>query len=192
MSLSLPLIAVAASVAGTAVSALGAISSGNAAAAQSRYQSQVASNNAAIAEQNAQYAARAGEAKAQDQGLRERAVRGATLAALASSGVDVNTGSAADVREGVARTGETDIARVRQDAALREYGYRSQSTNFLAEAGLDKAAATNDQAASLYKAGGTLLAGAGALGDPSDKWAALKGLGGGSSGGNPYFAYGST
>lgn len=160
----------AASLAGTAVGAVGAVGAGQAAAAQSRYQSEVARNNQIIANQNAAYAIQAGEAKATDQAMRERAVAGATRAALAASGMDVNSGSAADVEEGQAKTGQLDVERVRSDAALRAYGYRTQATNFAAESQLERVAARNDLTAGFLKAGGTLLSGAGSVGG---KWGSL-------------------
>lgn len=151
------------SIAGTAAGAIGAIGQGQAAAAQANYQAQVARNNAIVAQQNANYAIASGEAKATDEGMKERARAGAVRAALAASGLDVNSGSSADVQEGSARTGQTNIERVRQEAQLRAYGYRSQATNFGAEAGLDRLAASNAQTAGFLKAGGLLFSGASGL-----------------------------
>ncbi len=84
----------------------------------------------------------------------------------------MNTGSAADVRETVARTGQLDVERVRSDATVRAYGYRTQGTSFEAEAGLQRAAAANDATAGFLKAGGLLLSGAGSV--IGSKWDALK------------------
>src|SRR5258707_13693686 len=87
-----------ATIAGTAVSTVGAVSAGRAQAAESRYQAQVAANNAIIANQNANYATAAGEARATDEAMRARAVASATRAALAASADAINSGSAAYVR----------------------------------------------------------------------------------------------
>jgi hypothetical protein len=107
--------------------------------------------------------------------------------------MDVNTGSAADIRETVARTGQLDVERVRSDAALRAYGYRTQASNFAAEVPLERAAAANDETAGFLRAGGTLLSGLGSVGG---KWSALRTNNGVTpglpSGANPYYAYGST
>ena len=152
-----------ATIASTAIGAVGAIGQGQAAAAQANYQAQVARNNAIIANQNANYAISAGEAKAADVGPQERARAGAVRAALAASGLDVNSGSAEQVQEGTQRIGQTNIERERQQAALRAYGYRSQATNFSAEAGLDTLAAKNASEGGFLKAGGLLFSGASGL-----------------------------
>src|SRR5437667_4975506 len=94
----LPLIGIAASVIGTGIGAIGAIQSSRAQAAAANYQSQVAANNAQIAQQNAALAAQTGQAKAEATGLRNREAIAAATAAIAANGVDVNTGSALDVR----------------------------------------------------------------------------------------------
>lgn len=158
---------------GTGISAIGAIGQGQAAADQARYQSQVATNNQIIANQNANYAIAAGEQRATDQAMKERANAGAVRAALAAGGLDVNTGSAADIREGVAETGQQDIERVRQGASLRAYGYRTEATKYGAEAGLDALAAKDASRAGLFKAGGLLFAGASGL--IGSKWGGLGG-----------------
>ncbi len=164
-------IGAAASIIGTGVSAIGAITGAQAQAAQARYSAQVAANNATIAGQNANYAVAAGEAKATDQAMMERARAGAVRAALASHGVDVNTGSAVDVQETGAETGQVDVERQRQEAALRAYGYRTQAVGFTAEQGLETARASSASTAGFLKAGGTLLSGIGSIGG---KWAALQ------------------
>ncbi len=82
----------------------------------------------------------------------------------------MNTGSAVDVQETGAETGQVDVERQRQEAALRAYGYRTQATNFEAEAGLEKARASSAGTAGFLKAGGTLLSGVGSIGG---KWSAL-------------------
>jgi hypothetical protein len=153
-------IAAAASLVGTGVSAIGAISSGNAAAAQANYQSQVAKNNQTIANQNAAYATEAGTVAATDKAMAERAQQGATTAALAASGFDVNSGSAADVRTSQREVGDLNVERVRQQAALTAYGYRTQATGFGATAQLEQASAGFDTTAGYLKAGGSLLSGA--------------------------------
>jgi hypothetical protein len=91
--------------------------------------------------------------------MRNRAQAGATRAALAASGLDVNTGSPEEVQRTQSELGQTDVERVRQQASLQAYGYRTQATSFQAESGLDKAMASFDKTGALFKAGGTLLSG---------------------------------
>lgn len=155
-----PIIGAIGTVAGAGLGALGAINQADAAAANARYQAQVAANNQIIATQNANYATKAGEANAYTTGLKNREKAGAVIAGLASSGLDVNTGSAADVRSGEDTSLYTGVERVRQGAALTAYGYRAQATNYGAEAQLLPIEASQEQSAGLLKAGGLLFAGA--------------------------------
>lgn len=144
---------------GTGISAIGAISAGNAAASQAEYAAQVAKNNQTIAAQNANYAAAAGETKAYNEGLRERQAAGRIRAAIAASGIDVNSGSAAKVQESQAGLGLQDIETVRQNAALQTYGFRTQQQNFAAQSQLDSAQADYDREAGWLKGTAGLLSG---------------------------------
>lgn len=168
-SISLPAItfadvAAGASIVGTGISAIGAISGGNASAGMAAYNAQVARNNQTIAQQNADYAFKAGEARAGDQSLKARAQQGRTVAAIAASGLDVNSGSSVDVRESERELGQLDVERTRQQAALTAYGYRTTASNFGATAGLDEAEGKFASQAGYLKGFGSLLGGASNLG----------------------------
>lgn len=162
---------------GSAVSAVGSIAQGNAEAAAANYSAQVAQNNAKTANQNANYSIAAGETKAYDQALAERAQVGAITAGLASHGIDVNSGSAEDVRVSEAEKAQTDVETVRQQAQLNAYGYRTQATSFEAQSQLDKAQAGFDTEGGFIKAAGGLLTGVAKFGG------GFGGAGGGASGG---------
>lgn len=153
-------IAAAASLAGSGASAIGALTQGNANADAANYAAQVAANNQTIASQNAAYAAAAGEAKAANEALSQRHKMGATLAGLAASGVDVNSGSSLDVRESQTRLAQQDVENVRSNAALNVYGYRTQASNFGAQAELDRAQASSASTGGLLKGLGGLLSSA--------------------------------
>lgn len=149
---------------GAGVSAIGSIAAGNQAAAQAKYEAQVSRNNEVIAQQNANYATAAGETKSYEQGLKERAEAGAVTAGLAAGGIDVGSGSAADVRSSQAAIGQTNVEQVRQTAALQAYGYRTQATNFGAQANLDTAEAGFDAESGFIKGAGALITGASKFG----------------------------
>jgi hypothetical protein len=155
---------------GTAVSAMGQMQAGKAASAAASYNAQVAENNRKIAEQNAEYATRAGMARAEQESLQGRAAMGKIRAAQASSGVTVGSDSFADVEEGAREANVLDVANVIQKAQLEAYGYRSQAAGFEAEAGLSKMRADSAESEGTVGALGTLLSGAGALGS---KWSAM-------------------
>ena len=178
-SITLPSLATVSSIAGIAgagISAVGALTAGAANASQANYQAQVAANNATTANQNADYAIKAGEQRAANESLKGRAEGQHLKAEIAANGTDVNSGSAVEVRAGQTEKAQLDTETTRQDAALTAYGYRTQSTNFAAESTLQKAAAGFDTTAGIFSAGGSLLSGASNIGM---KWS---GLGGGATG----------
>ena len=148
----------------TALSAVGAISQGNQLAAMANYQSQVAANNAKIAGQYAALATQTGEAQVYQEGLKQRQEQQAITAGIASGGINVNTGSAADVRESGRELGMLDVETVRQQAAIQAYGYKTEQTGFQAESQLQSAAAGFDVTAGWLHGVGSLLSGGAALG----------------------------
>lgn len=163
-SISIPTALAVASLATAAVGTVVAVSSAEqAASAQSaaaKYNAQVAANNATIANQNSQWAVQAGEAKVEQQGLKNRAVAGAIKANEAASNVDVNSGSAVDVQSSAAELGELDAINIRSDAARTAYGYEAQGTSFTAQSQLDEFTASNDLTAGNYAAASSFLGGA--------------------------------
>lgn len=179
---------VALAVAGAAVSAYGVYQQGQAQSAalqaQARaanYQAQVSANNQKIAEQNAQYAIASGMRKAEDQSMKNAAEAGMTKAAQGASGIDVNTGSAVDVRASQREIGQLDAETVLSNAQLTAYGYRTQGANYQAQSNLygmesaaDKEGASAAETAGAIGAAGSLLSSASSLGF---KWAGYQGGG---------------
>jgi len=147
---------------GAGASAIGTLEAGS-------YQSQVARNNAQIATQNAAYAVQAGRQQADIQSRKGAAQGAAVRAGLAASGVDVNSGSAADVQEGQRETSKLDAETVLNNAELQAYGYTTQATNYTEQASQDEEGAE-------FGAAGSLLSNASSL---SFKW------GGGSAASSP-------
>lgn len=159
----LPIVSGIAGIAGAGISAAGAIHQGEAQAAEARYASQVAANNATIAAQNASYALRAGSEATFQTGLRQRAKAGDIRANLAAGGLDVNTGSAAEVRRSQAELGEQAELTTAGNAGLTAYGYRSQQSGFQAESQLKAAEAPMDVTGGFLSGTGTLLSNVGTL-----------------------------
>lgn len=155
--------ALALAAVGTVVGTAGAIQQGNTAKKMATYQAAVASNNAIVAEQNADYALKAGEQQAATESMKGAAVVGSIKAAQAASGIDVGTGSAADVEESERLRSKLDTQTVMHNAQLRAYGYRTQAANFEAEAGLRTAEGAAAKSASRTRALSTLLSGASAV-----------------------------
>jgi hypothetical protein len=161
-------------VIGTGVAAVGAEQSSAATQKAEQYQAQVATNNSIIASQSAEAATQAGQAQATTQSLRARAALGAVTTNIAASGVDVNTGSAAEARESQRELGELDTLTTVQNAALQAYGYRTQQTGFQAQSGLNIATGQNAAVAGNISAATGLLGGASSLGL---KWTQLQNAG---------------
>lgn len=158
------LAAAGAGLLGAGVSAIGSISQAHATAASDQYQAQVADNNSIIASQNATATQAAGDIAAQNSGLKTRAALGAQTAAIGANGVDVNTGSAAAVRQGTAQTGYLDALTIRSNAARQAYGYETQAVSDVAQADLDRKGASNASTAGDIGAATSLLSGASSVG----------------------------
>ncbi len=136
---------------GAGLSALGDITGGIAQANAAKYQAQVATNNATIEKQNAQYAASAGAANVERAGLQARSKLAGVRAGLAANNLDVNSGSPADIQVSQRETGQLDVQDVQQQAALQSYGYETQATSDTAQAGLLKTEAGYDEESGFAK-----------------------------------------
>lgn len=161
---SIAIAGLAAGAIGSGVSAYGAIQSGQAQQAAANYQAQVAANNAQIATNNANYAVAAGNAQAEQSRLKTNALIGQQMAAQASSGIDVGSGSALDVRTSQKEIGELDVETIRNNAARQAYGYQTQAMSDTAQGQLDTLQGQNAAAAGDLGAVSSVLGGASSLG----------------------------
>lgn len=150
-----------ATIAGAGISALGSIQSANAQSASAKYNSEVASNNAVIQQQNATWAAQAGEEQASMKEQETRAKVGGIVANQAAAGIDVSSPSAVDVKSSATELGELDAINIRGNAARTAYGYDVQSSNDVAQSQLDKFQASQDTTAGEVGAGSSILGGVG-------------------------------
>lgn len=163
-------LATAGSLLGGISSAVGSMTSGAANKQAAEYQSQVAQNNAKLAEQNQQWSTEAGEAATAQQQQKTRAEVGGIKAAQAASGVDVNSGSAVDVRSSAAELGELDAMTIRSNATKQAYGYGTQAQGFNQQSTLDQLTAKNSGVAGDIGAGTSLLSGATGAASNYAKW----------------------
>lgn len=158
-------------VASAGIGAYGAMQQSAAAEKAAKYQQQVADNNAAIAAQNSAYERKVGEAQATDVAMQQAQQNAQVRAAIAANGVDINSGSAEDTQQTQRQTGELNILRSRQNAALAAYGYQTQGANFQAQGQLEGMQARDAASAGAISAGGSLLGGASSL---AGNWAKLQ------------------
>jgi hypothetical protein len=162
--------ALVASLAGTAMSAVGAYEQGQAQNAALKYQAQVAANNAQIAAEQTRLASAKGEQEATQQGLLNRERQGQIVAGMAANGVDVNTGSAANVRSSQDILGMQDVQTKRENAAIEGYGYRSQGMQYTAQSALDLFGGKQAATAGTFGAATSLLGGVASAGDKYANW----------------------
>lgn len=139
MGAALPFVAAAA----IGVSALGSIAGGYATSSADKANASIAANNASIAKQNATFAGEEGEQHAGIQGQRTRQEAGSQKAGMGASGVNVNTGSNADVQAGTAMNSQLDMMNIRNNAARQAYGFDTQAVNYENQASVDRSSAHN-------------------------------------------------
>ena len=151
-------------IAGAGMQAVGAVESGDAAKASSDYQAQVARNNALIATQNETWEAQSGAAKETAEGMKTADAVGKTKAAQGASNIDVNTGSAADVRTAESKLGALDALTIRSNTSRKAYGYAVQSESDTAEAGLLQQQGSQQQTAGDISGVADFLSGASSVG----------------------------
>jgi hypothetical protein len=146
-------LALGASVGGTVLSASSAYQQGQVA-------KQTATNNAQMAEYAAQDAQRRGEEEATAVQRKGAALKSAQRVSLASKGLDLGYGTAADLQDQTDFFTQSDVATTRTNAGREAWNTRARGKQALA---MGKADSLN----SMYQAGGSLLSGAGMV---SDKW----------------------
>jgi hypothetical protein len=142
---------------GAGIGAAGQVMNGIAQGNAASYQAKVAQNNAIIEKQNAAYAASAGAAQTEQSGLAERGRQAKLRAGIAANGLDVNTGTPADLQTSSRELGLLDTQTVSNNAAKQAYGYEAKSTGYSAQAQLDEAQAGFAPIAGVIGAAGTLL-----------------------------------
>lgn len=123
---------------GTVVKMAGDLFGGDANQQALNAQKNVARQNAVTADRNADWTMQAGESLLGEQGLKNRQRFGALKAKQASSGLDVNSGSAVQVQQSEKELGQLDAMTIQSNAARAAFGYKEQARNFRDQAALDK------------------------------------------------------
>jgi hypothetical protein len=174
-------------LAGTILQAEGSAFGGAAAMQTYNARAQIAKNNAQIARYNAALAAATGESRGEALGLRSRARIGAIKAGQAGAGLDVNTGSAVDVRASAAALDALDIMNAKAEAARAVYGYGLKASEEETEAKLMKRAGKYALVEGLLGAGQSALSGASSLQSRQAQWDLQAGTGKSGSVAQPFF-----
>lgn len=155
------------SLAGGALSAYGAASSGEANAKAYNYRAQMSRLNAAINTQNSDWALQTGEKKLQSYGMQAAQRAGAIKTTQAASGLDIRSGTAKDVQDSQALLTKMDNKTIAENTGRQAYGYRVQANNDLLQAGLDDMSASNSRRAGKLSALGSII---GTASSVSSKW----------------------
>lgn len=124
----------AATAAGGILGAFGSKAEGKAKANMYNYQASVAKINQDIAKKNAEYSVAIGERRAQDIGMKGRYEVGQAKAMQAGRGLDVNTGSAAAVRDSMEMMTAHKQNVERANALKTAYGYEVEGMSQGAQA----------------------------------------------------------
>lgn len=160
-------ISIGTTLVGGAVQASGANAAADANAKAAQYQQAVARNNQIIAQQYADRTNMAALTKSEMMNYRTRGVLGTAKATQAASGVDVNSGSALDVRQSIAELGDLDAQTIRYNAEQEAYGYKVRAAGFGAEGQLAGMKADAAREAGDYAVMSSIL---GTANSVSDKW----------------------
>lgn len=133
-----------------------------------RFQADMASINARIAEQSAQSALDAGNRQVGALTLKAGQLKSGQRAAMAANGVDLGQGSAAEVLASTDLMKEIDVNTLTANAVRSAWGYRTQGVNYQNQALLARSAASS--ISPMASAATSLLSSAGSV---ASNWYAL-------------------
>ena len=145
----------------------GAEAAGQAQQQTDRYLSQQALYNSQVAAHNVALAREQGEATTQNYGLGASARLGQIKATQASSGLDINSGSALQVQKSQQLVSNIDMDRIRSNAAKTAYNFNVESVQDRNQAQLYTMAGANAAQAGQISAQASLISGAGSV---ASKW----------------------
>lgn len=128
-------------IGGGVMSAAGAYGSAKSQKSALNYQASMADINARMAENNAQYELRKGNAEVASVTLQHGQLKGQQRAALAANGVDMGVGSAAEVQASSEILKDMDVNTLLSNAMRAAWGYRTESVNYSNEALMSRASA---------------------------------------------------
>lgn len=166
--------------AGVGLSALGMLSSANAAENNAtslktnlQFQSDMASINARLAESNAQTALIQGQRQVQNSELKTASLKSTQRASMAANGIDLGSDTATNILTTTDVMGAIDANTLQSNAVANAWGYRTQSANFTADSMVKAASASGISPSSAFST--SLLGGAGNV---ATSWYTMtKGLG---------------
>lgn len=160
-----PTISVISGVVGGAGAVLGGLAKGQSDA----YQAKVADYNATIADQNARWAAQQGDVESADEGLKTKSQVASSRTQFGASGIDVGTGSAANVQTAEQALGGYNALTIRSNAARQTFGYQQQAASLRSGASEYGIQSTLDPVAGLISGVGSFLGGVSSAGSQASR-----------------------
>lgn len=151
----------AAQAGGTAMSTIGGFYSARSQQSALQSQANIADTNARIAELGAQQEQFRGEREVAALTLRAGQLKSTQRASLAASGIDLGSGTAAEILTSTDLMKEIDTNTATANAVRSAWGYRTQATNYQNDALSRRASA--DSISPFGAAATSLLGGAGSL-----------------------------
>jgi len=136
---------------------VGALAGGEAEANAGKAENELWKYNAQALNYQAESAIERGRLDVADYRRDLAQVMGTQKANAAAQGIDVNTGSALEVRADTARQGEDDIERIRHGAKLEAWGYQQEATQAAYQGQLAKYAGKNKQKGSILGGAADIL-----------------------------------
>lgn len=106
-----------------------ALEQSKAARLKGSFQEALSQQNARLAQLGSQAAIQSGDAKATAVGLRAAAITGQERSSYGAQGVDVNSGSAADVQNDTAKMSALDEMTIRNNARMQAMGMQVEALN---------------------------------------------------------------
>lgn len=130
-------------MAGMFGSAIGSYQSTRASQSNLRFQADMAEINAKTSETAAQAALDAGQKQIGSVTMRAGQIKSSQRAAMAANGIDLSTGSAAEVQASTDVMKEIDANTAQANAVRAAWGYRTQGINYQNDAAMRRSAASS-------------------------------------------------
>lgn len=127
---------------GGAMSAIGAYGQASSQKSSLRYEAQMSDFNATLAERQAQVAMEKGRFEVDQLRRSTAGLKGSQRATMAARGLDLTSGSPAEILAGTELMGEIDVQQAQVNAVREAWGYRTQKTNLENEARTKRANAS--------------------------------------------------
>lgn len=110
---------------------------------QAKYNSAIANANARLLDMQGDRANEKGARDASAYGKQLNKITGTQRTAFAAQGVDISSGSAAEVVQDTATIGAQDMMTIKNNAALEAWGFKTQAIDMRAKGEMGEIAASN-------------------------------------------------